>query len=173
MKREVRPKLPLGAGASDDARRAAVAVLSVMAGELSTSEAAKRLSLSVNRYYQLEARALQAMVSALEPLPRGRRRGRDFELEKLRKARSRAEREATRFQALLRVAQRALALSAPPPRPPARVEGPKGKAAGKRARRPRVRARTVIAAMSESVATILSPPAATEVIAKAAQGATS
>lgn len=167
MKRGEGRKAPPGAGASDQARRAAVAVLQVMAGELTPSDAAKRLTLSVNRYYQLEGRALQAMVSALEPLPRGRRRGRDFELEKLRKAKARAERDATRFQALLRVAQRALALSAPPPRAGGLKEG----APGKKARRPRVRARTVIASMSEPVATILSPPGTTQEVA--APGATS
>jgi len=171
VKRPSRPKARPGTLASDEARRAAVAVLQVMAGELRPSEASARLSLSVNRYYQLEARALEAMVEALEPRARGRRRGRDVELEKLRKMKTRAEREATRFQALLRVSQRALALSAPPP-----GAGSKDKAVGRggrKARRPRVRARTVIASLSESGATMPPPPSGPQATPSATQGATS
>lgn len=155
MKRPTGPKARPGTLASDEARRAAVAVLQVMAGELRPSEASARLSLSVNRYYQLEARALEAMVEALEPRARGRRRGRDFELEKLRKAKTRAEHEATRFQALLRVSQRALALSAPTPGPSKDKLPLHG---GRKARRARVRARTVISTLSGAGATMPATP---------------
>lgn len=155
MKRPTGPKARPGTLASDEARRAAVAVLQVMAGELRPSEASARLSLSVNRYYQLEARALEAMVEALEPRARGRRRGRDVELEKLRKAKTRAEHEATRFQALLRVSQRALALSAPTPGPSKDKPPLHG---GRKARRARVRARTVISTLSGAGATMPATP---------------
>lgn len=139
--------------ASDAARRAAVAVLQVMAGELRPSEASARLSLSVNRYYQLEARALVAMVEALEPRPRGRRGGRDAELVRLRKAKVRAEQDATRFQALLRISQRALALSAPT-LSTGGAKGAKAAATARKARRPRVRARRLIVSLSDAGVTM-------------------
>ena len=172
MKRPTGPKARPGTLASDEARRAAVAVLQVMAGELRPSEASARLSLSVNRYYQLEARALEAMVEALEPRARGRRRGRDVELEKLRKAKTRAEHEATRFQALLRVSQRALALSAPTPG----AGGSKDKPplhGGRKARRARVRARTVISTLSGEGATMPPQPPAPQGTPDATPPATS
>lgn len=167
MKRPTRPKARPGTLASDEARRAAVAVLSVMAGELRPSEASARLSLSVNRYYQLEARALEAMVEALEPRARGRRGGRDFELEKLRRAKARAEHEATRFQALLRISQRALALSAPAPGPSKDKPLLHG---GRKTRRARVRARTVISTLSETGASMPPPPTGPQATRPATQG---
>lgn len=169
MKRAAGPKARPGTLASDAARRAAVAVLQVMAGELRPSEASARLSLSVNRYYQLEARALEAMVEALEPRPRGRRGGRDGELVRLRKAKARAEHEASRFQALLRISQRALALSAPTPG----AGGAKAGSLARKARRPRVRARRVIASLSESEGTMAPVPSGTSPTSTAPTGATS
>ncbi len=85
----------------------------------------------MNRYYQLEARALDGGWS----LERGPAAG-GTSCWRTSTPKTRAEQEATRFQALLRVSQRALALSAPPPG----AGGSKDKAvgrAGRAARRPR------------------------------------
>jgi hypothetical protein len=135
--------------ASEPARKAAAAVLSVLAGIKTSSEACEALGVSANRYLQLEARALLAMVKGLEPLPRGRRRAPEAEMERLRREKTRWEREASRYQALWRASQRALGL-APAASKSADLKGVS--ASGKRARRPRVRAKAVIAALSASMA---------------------
>ena len=51
------------------------------------------MGLSANRYYQLEARGLEGLVRALEPLPRGRRTGPEHEIAKLTAERDRLGRE--------------------------------------------------------------------------------
>jgi hypothetical protein len=91
-------------------------VLHVIAGLKSPTEASQSIGVSINRYYQLEARALSAMVKSLEPLPRGRRTRPEAEIERLKREVSRLSREATRYQALLRASQRALGLAPAPKR---------------------------------------------------------
>jgi len=130
------PRLP---GASEGARKAAVAVLQVMSGAATPVQASEALSVSVGRYYQLETRALVAMMKALEPRARGPQRDVERELEELRREKGRAERETSRYQALLRVSQRAMGFSTKP------AVG-SGKGATK-VRRPRVRAKALIAAI--------------------------
>jgi hypothetical protein len=128
--------------ASEPARKAAAAVLSVMAGMKTPVEASGAIGVSVNRYYQLETRALSAMVRALEPLPRGRRRRPEAEIERLSREKAKVEREASRYQALYRAGQRALGLAPPT----AGKTDSKGAAtSAKRARRPRLRAKSLIA----------------------------
>jgi hypothetical protein len=141
--------------ASEPARRAAAAVLQVVSGLKTPAEASAAIGVNVNRYYVLEGRALAAMVRALEPLPRGRRRRPEAEAESLRRERTRWEREASRYQALWRASQKALGLA-----PPIKKEqaGP-----AKRSRRPRVRAKALVAALT-------SPPSQA---ASAASGGTS
>ena len=139
--------------ASEGARRTAAAVLRVMAGLETPTQASAALSLSVNRYYQLEQRALSAMVKALEPLPRGRRMSPTAQMERIVREKQQAIRDASRYQALWRAGQRALGLSPPASKIEASPAG-----AGKRPRRPRVRAKAVIAqleapASGEAVAT--------------------
>jgi hypothetical protein len=139
--------------ASEPARRAAAAVLEVMAGMKSPQDVSQALGINVNRYYVLETRALAAMVKALEPLPRGRRRRPEAELAQLAREKAKSEREAGRYQALWRASQKALGLGA--------VSVPRGQSkapgASKKARRPRVRAKAVLEALS----TPASAPAAT------------
>src|SRR5262249_2844903 len=62
----------LGQGASAEARRLAAAILEVLAGARSPAEAATALGVSLVRYYQVEARALRALVAGCEARPRGR-----------------------------------------------------------------------------------------------------
>jgi hypothetical protein len=133
--------------ASEPARKAAVAVLSVMAGMKTPLEASSAIGVSVNRYYQIETRALSAMVKALEPLPRGRRRRPEAEIERLLREKARVEREASRYQALWRAGQRALGLASPPTKS---ADSKPSAASGKRPRRPRMRAKAVIAALTAS-----------------------
>jgi hypothetical protein len=126
--------------ASEGARKAAAAVLHVIAGLKSPTEASQSIGVSINRYYQLEARALSAMVKSLEPLPRGRRTSPAAQVERLARENARLVREASRYQALLRASQRALGL-APAPKSGGDSKGATG---GKKARRPRTRAKALI-----------------------------
>ena len=106
----------LGQDASRDARRVAAAILEVLAGERTPTEAASALTLSLPRYYQVETQALRGLVSACEPKPRGRQVSPTRDLVVLRKENERLRREAARQQALVRAAQRSIGL-APPPAP--------------------------------------------------------
>jgi hypothetical protein len=141
-----RRTLPGGAQASPEARRRGLGILQVFSGMRTPTEASAALGVTLNRYYQLEGRAVVAMLKALEPLPRGRQRTSAGEIEKLRKAKERAEREAARSLALVRASQKALGLL-----PPARKED-----GTKRARRPRVRAKALIEAI-EAVPEVAAP----------------
>jgi hypothetical protein len=117
---------------SGEARKLAAAILEVLGGIRLPADAAKALNISLPRYYQLEARALSGLLSACEPRPRGRVRSVDSELEATRKELDRANREAARYSALARIAQRTVGLSAPQP-----VKREPGK---RRTKKPSVRA---------------------------------
>lgn len=119
-------------GGTSDANRVAVAILEVLAGVRSPTEAAEALEISVPRYYQLETRALDAMVSACEPRPRGKQPSVEGQVAALQREVDRVQRECARQQALVRVAQRSVGLKAPPPA----TKGQKGR----KKRRPTVRA---------------------------------
>ena len=104
-------KQPAGSKAltgSEEARRKAAVFLEAIAGLRSTQSASDELGIALVRYYVLEARMLQAMIDALEPKARGRKRSLDVQLERLRADNRRLEREVLRLQALYRVTQRAV-----------------------------------------------------------------
>jgi hypothetical protein len=125
-------------GGSSEANRIAVAILEVLAGARSPTEAAEALKVSLPRYYLLETRALGGMVAACEPKSQGKQPSPDTRIAALEKELQRARRECARQQALVRVAQRSVGLSA--------AETQKGKAScpqdrrGRKKRRPAVRA---------------------------------
>ena len=98
----------------EKAKRLAAAILEVLAGARTPTEAAVALELSVPRYYQLETQALRGLLEACEPRPKGRVHKVKNEVETLRKENQRLQRELTRHQALARTAQRAIGLSPPP-----------------------------------------------------------
>ena len=114
--------------AGEASRKAAAGILQVLAGLRTPAEVGEALGVSVNRYYQLEQRALEGMLHALEPRTRGPRRSPAAEAETLRRRLQVQEREVSRYQALLRASQKALGLKAV-----VREKPGKGKA-----RRPRV-----------------------------------
>jgi hypothetical protein len=95
---------------SGEAKRQAVVLLEVLSGLRGPQEGSRALGISLNRYYQLERRALQGLIRALEPRPKGRQRTPESELEQLRQEKQRLGRELSRHQALLRAAQRSLGL---------------------------------------------------------------
>lgn len=138
-------------GVGEQSRKAAAGILSVLSGLRTPAEVSAALGCSVNRYYQLEQRALEGMLRALEPRARGPGRRPEAEAQRLQREVVRWQREAARYQALLRTSQRALGLTAPPTARATAGKGP-GKGPGRgpgrgRARRPRVRAKAVIEAL--------------------------
>ncbi len=117
-----------------EAKRLAAVVLDVLAGSRTPAEAAAALGASLPRYYVLEKRAMQGLLAACEPRPKGRQPDDARRVGELERVVARLQRECQRQQALARATQRAVGLAAPPPAKPAA----KGKKA--RRRKPTVRA---------------------------------
>ena len=97
---------------SVEARRLAAGILEVMSGERGPAEVSEALGISSMRYYALEERAIQGMLKALEPRPRGRKASSPEDaISKLEKERDRLKRELGRSQALLRVVRKSVRLT--------------------------------------------------------------
>src|SRR3954452_12685446 len=94
-----------------EAQQLAAAILEVLAGIRSPPEAAELLGISLPRYYQLETRALEGLVTALAPRPRGKQPSPEKRIEQLEKELEAARRECARQEALVRVTQRSLGLA--------------------------------------------------------------
>jgi hypothetical protein len=136
-----KPRLqPMGARSvrgSDAARRLAALLLEAWSGVRSTQSASEAMGVALTRFYQLEARALQRIVEAMEPRPRGRQRTAASEITKLKAEKQRLVRDAERYQSLYRTAQRALGIAVA--KPPEKANNPA--LGGRRKRGPRRRAR--------------------------------
>lgn len=83
------------------ARRRCLLILSVLSGEKPVSDAIAESGLSRNTYYQLEERALDAMLAALGPTPPGRKPDQSAELAALKAKLMRLEEEKRRAERLL------------------------------------------------------------------------
>src|SRR5262249_22782906 len=123
-------KGPKGVVGSEAARRHAALVLQSLSGVCGPLEAARGMGGALARYYQLEARAPQALVRRVGPRPRGRQESEEARQRKAADERRRLERELHRYQALYRTVQKTLGV-APPPAASAEEK------AGKRKRRMR------------------------------------
>lgn len=110
-----RPKPPRQPQPGREARQRAAVILDVLAGARTPRQGAEALSLSLPRYYQLEARALGGLVGACEPQPRGRRVEVEAELSRANREVERLTRELSRAQALVRLTQRTVGVPAPVP----------------------------------------------------------
>jgi hypothetical protein len=130
--RRTGPFKDLGEGASAQARKQAAAILEVLAGVRTPTQAAEALGVSLPRYYVLETRAVQGILLACEPRTIGRQATAESALAMLQRECEQWRRECGRQQALARTAQRTIGLAAPPPRPE--------KNGQKRRRRPTARA---------------------------------
>lgn len=86
------------------ARRRCLLILSVLSGEKPVSDAIAESGLSRNTYYQLEEKALDAMLSALGPTPPGRKPDRSAEVAAL-------QAKVTQLEAARRRAERLLLLT--------------------------------------------------------------
>jgi len=124
-------------GGTSEANRRAVAILEVLGGMRTPTDAAAALGVALPRYYQLETRALEGMVTALEPRAVGKQPSLEGRLVRLQKELEQTRRESARQQALVRVAQRSLGLK-PPTAPNGQMPAKDG--ARRRKRKPTVRA---------------------------------
>jgi len=125
------------AATPSEAQRLAAAILEVLAGVRSPTAAAELLAISLPRYYQLEARALEGLVAALAPRPLGKQPSLEKRLLQLEKELAAARRACARQEALVRLTQRSLGLAALA-KPPAAAPTKDGKR--RQPRRPTVRA---------------------------------
>lgn len=126
---------------SATARRHLAVLLEALSGLRGTTEAAEAMGVSLSRYYQLETRALQGMLSALEPRPRGPRKTKEAEIRALRAEKREVERELRRATSLLRAATRSVG-----------VKPAKKGAKKKRARRGKARGATVLETIRKEAA---------------------
>ena len=99
-----------------EARRQAALILEVLGGLRGPSDAAKAMGVALPRYYMLETRALQALIKAMEPLPRGPRRNPDAEIAALQKQLTRQKQELVRGQSLQRAMRSAMGIPVDPPK---------------------------------------------------------
>jgi len=138
-KKPRKPKASHGVqGGSGIANRLAVGILEVLAGVRTPADAAAALEISLPRYYQLETRALEGLVAACEPRPKGKQPSLEKKIAELEREVEQAQREAARQHALVRAAHRSLGLKAPH-KPGKSDKQPKDQK-GRRKRRPTVRA---------------------------------
>jgi hypothetical protein len=157
------PRKPKGShsvqGGSSEANRQAVVILEVLAGVKTPTQAAADLGTSLPRYYQLETRALEGLVAALEPRPKGKQPLPANQIAVLERELEAARRACARQQALARVAQRTLAVKlAPRPKAkPTSSPAAEGKSpalrdrAARRRRRPAVRALKAVQALRKNL----------------------
>ena len=149
------PAHDLGEGASREAKRLAAAILEVLAGARTPTQAAQTLGVSLPRYYVLEVRALQGMLVACEPRSLGRGPSPESALAALKRECDQLRRECGRQQALVRAAQRTIGLA--PPTPVTQRPEPGKK---RRRRRPTARALRVAARLQTSDSKPAAPEAA-------------
>ena len=147
-------KADLGAGASVEAKRRLTAILEVMGGARTPTEAAAALEVSLPRYYLLENQALQGMLSACEPRNSGRVRTSESALAAAERECEQLRRENIRQQALVRAAQRTVGLA-----PPVAKEPKENGKKRRRRRRPVARALRAAARLKENTPVMTTPAA--------------
>lgn len=169
-------------GGSPEARRMAAVILEIWAGVRTTQAAATALSVSLPRFYQLEQRAVGALVASCEPRPRGPGPNLQRQIRSLERQLASSRRDCARLQALLRTSQRALGLSVPETQVKNSSQAKPGTAGKRRPRKPTARALRLAEALAtnspgENSATALEPTGdstavtATRVAAQAVHGA--
>lgn len=126
------------AATPSEAQRLAAVILECLAGVRAPPAAAELLQVSLPRYYQLEARALDGLVAALTPRPKGKQPSLENRVKQLEKELEVARRACTRQEALVRVTQRSLGLAAL--LKPTTSSAPPATGGKQRKRRPIVRA---------------------------------
>lgn len=133
---------------SAQAKRQAVVMLEVLSGLRDARDGSRAMGVSLNRYYQLETRALQGLIASLEPRPKGRQRTAEEKLATVERARQRLEQELARHQALVRAAQRSIGI------PAVTSDGKGSKLRGKQTAREGKRRRRTVARGLKAIAVL-------------------
>ncbi len=68
---------------SAEAKRKAAVILEALCGLRTTQSASDAMGIALVRYYVLETRMMQAMIDALEPQARGRKRSQEMRAAQL------------------------------------------------------------------------------------------
>jgi hypothetical protein len=143
---------------SRDAQQFAAVILEVLAGVRTPTEAATVLKVPLPRYYLWEQRALEGLVRACEPRPKGKAASERHQIAALEKEVGRLRQDCARQQALVRASHRTIGLSVSPQPAAKPVAKPGNKATvkasdggkAKRKRRPVVRALKAVVALQAS-----------------------
>ena len=135
-----------------EARRLAIAILETLAGVRTPTEAATAAGVSLPRYYQLERRALEGLVAACEPRPKGKQTTPELKIALLERQLEQTRRECARGQALVRAAERTVGLRASSAASAAKKNGAADRRGKQQKRRPTVRALKSIEALKTDVA---------------------
>jgi len=139
----------LGQGFSPQASLRAAAILEVLAGQRTPQQAAAALSMSLPNFYIVERKALNGLVKACEPQPKGPPApGPERKLEALEVELAKCRRECQRQEALVRATQRAMGLPAQPVATAPKAGDKNG--ARRRRRRPVVRALRAAATLRQN-----------------------
>ena len=147
--KRARNSVPLVPEAGKDAKRLAAVILEVWAGLRTPLQAAEAISVSLPRYYQIEANGLQGLVAGCTPKPKGRQVNPAREATVLKRENERLRREVGRQQALIRLTQRGLGVAPLPAKPATPKKG--------RRRKPVVRALTLAARLQSETAEPAAP----------------
>ena len=103
----------LGREGNVEGHRRAAAILEVLGGLRTPSEAAEMLKISATHYYVLERKALRGLVAACEPQLKGPRvPTAEQQVARLQRELAQCRRECLRQAALVRATQRAVGLPA-------------------------------------------------------------
>ena len=146
----------LGKKTSVETNRRAAVILEVLAGLRLPSEAAQALDISVTHYYVLERKALEGLLAACEPQPKGPPGpSAEQQVERLTRELEQCQRECQRQAALVRATQRAVGLPAAasqeaPKKGSSRRKGGNSGGKRRRRRRPTVRALRATAALAKN-----------------------
>ena len=97
---------------SDEAKKLACVVIEVLSGIQSPTHASQLLGTSLARYYILETRALQGLITALEPRGRGPQKKVEVELNIALKENKKLQSDLLRSQSLVRTMHRSIGLNA-------------------------------------------------------------
>lgn len=90
------------------AQRRCLMILSVLSGEKPVTEAIKEAEITRPLYYQLERKALVAMLEALMPSPPGRQKASSSQIREMEEKIQQLEKEKRRAERLLLLTRKAL-----------------------------------------------------------------
>ena len=122
-----KPTGPKALTGSAQAKRMLALLLEALGGLRTTQEAAAGMGVALVRYYQLETRALQAMLAALEPRPKGRRPRTEAQCQaEQAQEKEQLARELRRYKSLCRSLQRTVGVPAAARASPKNTKGTKG-----------------------------------------------